>query len=70
MERSTKMAEGVNIITNSEPVIVEGAKELIESYNKGEITREDLYRQILDLDVVYIDRQKFKGKEGIPVEDE
>lgn len=64
------MAEGVNIITNSEPVIVEGAKELIESYNKGEITREDLYRQILDLDVVYIDRQKFKGKEGIPVEDE
>jgi hypothetical protein len=64
------MAEGINIITNSEPVIVEGAKELIESYNKGEINREDLYRRILDLDVVYIDRQKFKDKEGIPVEDE
>lgn len=64
------MEKGVNILTNSQPVVVEGAKELIESYNKGEIDRDDLYRRILDLDVVYIDRQKFKDKEGIPVQDE
>lgn len=34
-------------------VYVEGAEETIELYEKGEMSREDLYRSILDLDVVY-----------------
>ncbi len=64
------MEQGINILTNAQPVVVEGAKELISDYNKGLISREDLYDRILNLDVVYIDRQKFKDKEGIPVQDE
>lgn len=32
---------------------VEGAERVIDMYEKGDLSREDLYRQILDLDVVY-----------------
>lgn len=64
------MEQGINILTNSQPVIVDGAKELIEDYHKGLLSREALYDRILNLDVVYIDRQKFKDKEGTPVKDE
>jgi hypothetical protein len=64
------MERGINILTNSQPVVVDGAKELIADFNKGAISREELYDRILNLDVVYIDRQKFKDKEGIPVQDE
>lgn len=64
------MERGINILTNSQPVFVDGAKELIADFNKGAISREELYDRILNLDVVYIDRQKFKDKEGIPVQDE
>jgi hypothetical protein len=46
--------EGINILTNTDfGVFVEGAEETIEMYEKGEISREDLYTTILDLDVVY-----------------
>jgi hypothetical protein len=50
---------GVNILTNTDfGVYIEGAEKTIEMYEKGEISREDLYATILDLDVVY------KSKEG------
>lgn len=49
--------EGVNVLTNSDfGVYVEGAEETIELYEKGGISREDLYNTILDLDVVYKSR--------------
>jgi hypothetical protein len=49
--------EGVNVLTNSDfGVYVEGAEETIELYERGEMSREDLYNTILDLDVVYKSR--------------
>lgn len=64
------MAQGVNIITNNEPVVVDGAKELIGEYESGFLSAEELYERLLDLDVVYIDRQKFKAKEDVVDRDE
>lgn len=52
--RGAKGVEGVNLLTNTDyGVFVEGAEETIEMYERGEISREDLYSAILDLDVVY-----------------
>lgn len=51
-----EMERGVNILTNSQPVIVDGAEEAIERFNKGEITAQELYEIILDAQVVYVDR--------------
>lgn len=52
------MERGVNVLTNSPPVIVDGAEEAVEKYNKGEISAQELYDLILDAQVVYIDRSK------------
>ena len=60
------MERGVNVLTNSQSVIVEGAEEAIEKYNSGEIDRETLYAMILDAPVVYVDKSsesEFKDKE-------
>jgi len=55
--------EGVNVLTNADfGVYVEGAEETIELYERGEMSREDLYNTILDLDVVY------RSREGVGVE--
>ncbi len=54
------MEKGVNILTLRQNVIVDGAEEAIERYEKGEITADELRDIILDLDVVYIDQSKFK----------
>lgn len=54
------MEKGVNILTLGQNVIVDGAEEAIERYEKGEITADELRNIILDLDVVYIDQSKFK----------
>jgi hypothetical protein len=62
--------EGINLITNSESVIVEGAKEAIEDYKEGKLSREELYERILNLEVVYVDRQKFKDNGDLKNEDE
>jgi hypothetical protein len=44
----------VNVLTNTDfGVYVEGAEQTIEMYERGELSREDLYQSILDLDVVY-----------------
>jgi len=56
------MEKGVNILTTGQNVIVDGAEEAIERYEKGEITAEELRETILGLDVVYIDQSKFKDK--------
>jgi hypothetical protein len=45
---------GVNVLTNTDfGVYVEGAEQTVEMYEKGELTPEQLYSTILDLDVVY-----------------
>jgi hypothetical protein len=49
---------GINILTNSQPIIVEGAEEAIEKYEKGELTPQELYDIILDAPIAYIDRSK------------
>jgi DNA-binding transcriptional regulator YdaS (Cro superfamily) len=54
------MEKGVNILTLRQNVIIDGAEEAIERYEKGEITADELRDIILDLDVVYIDQSKFK----------
>ena len=49
--------EGVNILTNTDfGVYVDGADKYIEMYESGDMSREDLYNTILDLDVVYRSR--------------
>jgi hypothetical protein len=46
--------EGVNILTNTDfGVFVEGADGVIDMYEKGEISPQDLYNAILNLEVVY-----------------
>jgi hypothetical protein len=65
---SAEMERGVNVVTNSQPVIVDGADEAIEKYNRGEITAQELYSIILDADVVYVDRSnasEFKESKDI-----
>lgn len=37
-------------------VYVDGAEETIEMYERGDLTSEQLYNTILDLDVVYRSR--------------
>lgn len=54
------MEKGVNILTLGQNVIIDGAEEAIERYEKGEITANELRDIILDLDVVYVDQSKFK----------
>lgn len=65
------MERGINILTNSQPVIVDGADEAIERWNRGEIDAKELYDIILNADVVYIDRSgasEFKESEDTNVQ--
>lgn len=64
------MEKGINILTNSQPIIVDGADEAIEKWNKGEIDSKELYDIILNAEVVYIDRSgvsEFKESEDINI---
>lgn len=59
---------GINILTNSSPLIVDGADKLIEDYNNGKLTADELYAKILDAEVVYVDRSassQFKDTKDI-----
>jgi hypothetical protein len=48
---------GVNLLTNSSSaVVVDGAEEAVEKYNRGEITAQEFYDLMLNAEVVYIDR--------------
>jgi hypothetical protein len=58
--------KGVNVFTTGQVVIVDGAEEAIDRYEKGEITAEELRDIILGLDVVYIDQSKFKDLKDKP----
>lgn len=49
------MEEGVNILTTGYNVKVEGAEELIEKWDNGEITQEELAAKIMELDTVLVD---------------
>lgn len=52
------MEEGVNIMTTGYNVVVEGAEELIEEWESGKITREELQERLMNLETVMIDLQK------------
>ena len=52
------MEEGINILTQGQNVRVEGAEELIEDWENGKITMEELRTKILDLETVYVDLTK------------
>lgn len=64
------MGRGVNVISGGESVIVDGAKEVIKEYEEGRLSREELYDKIINLDVVYVDRQKFKDNGDLENKDE
>lgn len=49
------MEKGVNILTTGYNVRVEGAEELIEKWDNGEITQEELAQKIMELDTVLVD---------------
>jgi hypothetical protein len=55
-----EVERGVNILTTGHVVVVDGAEELVKEYEDGNITREELYERMMDLDIVYIDQSKFK----------
>lgn len=51
------MERGVNLLTSSlSSVVVDGAEEAVEKYNRGEITAQEFYDLMLNAEVVYIDR--------------
>ena len=52
------MEEGVNIMTTGYNVIVEGAEELIQKWEKGQLSREELSEQLMNLETVMIDLTK------------
>lgn len=56
------MENGVNILTNTQPVIVEGAEELIAEWEAGEMDQEELISRLMALETVYVDQTKFKDK--------
>lgn len=52
------MEEGINILTQGQNVRVDGAEELIEEWETGKITLEELRTKILELETVYVDLTK------------
>ena len=52
------MEEGVNIMTTGYNVVVEGAEELIQKWEKGQLSREELSEQLMNLETVMIDLTK------------
>ena len=52
------MEKGINILTNGQNVKVDGAEELIEEWENGNITREELAEKLMDLETIVIDITK------------
>jgi len=52
------MEEGVNILTTGYNVIVEGAEKLIEDWESGNISREELQERLMNLETVMVDLEK------------
>ena len=66
-ESRAEGVEGVNVLPNTDfGVYIDGAEETIELYERGEMSREDLYNTILDLDVVY----RSRSGEGVESKEE
>jgi hypothetical protein len=63
------MEKGINILTTGHNVKVDGAEELIEEWENGNITREELREQLMNLETIVIDLtqvvepSKFKDSE-------
>lgn len=56
--------EGVNVLTNTDfGVYVDGAEQTIDMYEKGELSQQELYQAIMDLDVVYKSKDVESSKE-------
>lgn len=55
--------EGINILTDSKyGVYVEGAEEVINMYEEGKLSRQDLYDSIMDLEVVFKPKNTVESK--------
>ena len=52
------MEEGINILTNGQNVRVEGAEELIEEWESGKLSREELTERLMQLETVFVDLTK------------
>ena len=52
------MEKGINIMTTGYNVVVEGAEELIEEWESGKISREELQERLMNLETVMIDLEK------------
>lgn len=52
------MEDGINILTSGYNVRVEGAEELIEQWDNGEITQEELVEKLMELETVMVDLTK------------
>jgi hypothetical protein len=53
-ESGAKSVGGVNILTNGESgVYLDGAEKVIEMYENGDLSQQDLYNSIMDLEVVF-----------------
>ena len=52
------MEKGINILTNGQNVKVDGAEELIEEWENGNISREELAEKLMDLETIVIDLTK------------
>lgn len=50
----------MNVLTSTESVILDGAEDLLEKFYKQEISKDEFYKQLLELDTVYVDRSEFK----------
>ena len=52
------MEEGINILTTGQNVRVEGAEELIEEWESGKLTREELTEKLMNLETIFVDLTK------------
>jgi hypothetical protein len=52
------MEKGINILTTGQTITVEGAEELIEEWEEGRLTREELTEKLMNLETVITDITK------------
>lgn len=49
-----KATGGVNVLTTGDSgVYLDGAEKVVEMYENGELSQQDLYNSIMDLEVVF-----------------
>lgn len=57
------MEKGINILTTGQTVTVEGAEELIASWEKGDLTRDELTEKLMSLEIVLTDMTKISKED-------